>query len=145
MSTATSSAVQSHENLTELATGTIEMKARYSFQNPNSINGPFGTLDVTLINEAGVQAAFGTVTINTLFGMGSETHLVYAAPSHFNPSTGYTNVSAEGKGTITIWPNPAKAISAEIDYALAPGFKSGTLSVEGFFEGFTLTPVSIQM
>jgi hypothetical protein len=145
MATATSSAIQSHDNLTELVTGTIQMKARYSFQNPNSINGPFGTLDVVLINEGGVQTAFGTVNIQTLFEMGSETHLVYAAPSHFNPSTGYTTVSAEGKGTITIWPNQAKAISAEINISLAPGFKSGTLSVEGFFEDYTLTPVSIQL
>ncbi len=83
-----STAVQSNEELAKLADGTVALQAKYSFQNPYSINGPFGTLNVTLLNEPAGQSAIGQVTIQTLFGLGTETTLQYNGPSAFNPSTG---------------------------------------------------------
>ena len=48
MTTDTVTAVQSNEYLAKLADGKVLLQAKYSFQNPYSINGPFGTLNVTL-------------------------------------------------------------------------------------------------
>lgn len=137
-------AVQSHEDVINLASGTVVLQAKYSFANPYSINGPFGTLEVTLTEDASGMSAFGKVTIQTLFGMGTETVLQYNGPATFNGSTGYTSVSTQGKGIMYAWPNPPKPINTEIAFTLAPTFKSGNLSVEGFFEDYTLVPVTTQ-
>lgn len=137
--------VQSDEELAKLADGKILLQAKYSFQNPYSINGPFGTLNVTLMEESNGQSAVGIITIQTLFGMGSETILQYSGNAEFNGSTGYTSVKTTGKGTMHAWPNPPKPITTGIQFALSPGFKSGTLSVDGFFQGFELTAISIQI
>lgn len=137
--------VQSDEELAKLADGKISLQAKYSFQNPYSINGPFGTLNVTLMEEPTGQSAIGTVTIQTLFGMGSETILHYNGAADFNGSSGYTSVKTIGKGTMHAWPNPPKPVTTGIQFALAPGFKSGTLTVDGFFQGFELTAISIQI
>lgn len=142
MTTTAATNVQSHDDVTQLATGKIILQAKYGFANPYSINGPFGTLEVTLLEDASGTSAIGKVTIQTLYGMGSETNLQYDGPATSNGSTGYTSVSALGKGTMSAWPNPPKAITAEIAFDLAPTFKTGTLSVEGFFEGYTLTPTA---
>ncbi|MNE10950.1 hypothetical protein D3C87_32740 [compost metagenome] len=145
MITDNATAVQSNEELAKLADGKVVVVARYSFQNPYSINGPFGSLEVTLLEEPAGQTAVGKVTIQTLFGMGTETNLQYSGPSDFNPSTGYTSVKAIGKGTMNAWPNPPKPITTEVSFTLAPGFKSGTLSVDGFFQGFALTATLVQI
>lgn len=145
MTTENATAVQSNEELTKLATGKVIVQAKYSFQNPYSINGPFGTLGVTILDEPREQSAIGTVIIQTLFGMGTETTLQYNGISEFNPSTGYTTVKAIGKGIMNAWPNPPVPVTANIDIELAPGFKSGTLTVEGFLQGYTLTATSVQM
>jgi hypothetical protein len=145
MTTENATAVQSHEELTTLAAGTVIVQAKYSFQNPYSINGPFGTLQVTILDEPTGQSAVGNVVIQTLFGMGSETNLQYNGTSVFNPSTGYTTVNAVGKGVMNAWPNPPVPVTAKIEFTLAPGFKSGTLNVEGFLQGYALTATSIQM
>lgn len=143
METTQSTAVQSHADVTKLASGKVVLQATYSFMNPYSINGPFGTLDVTYLQDASGLSAIGTVKIQTLFGMGSLTSLQYNGPVTANGSTGYTSVSAEGKGVMNAWPNPPQAITAEVAFSLSPTFESGTLSVEGFFEGYALTPTSV--
>lgn len=145
MTTDNATAVQSHEELVKLADGKILVQAKYSFQNPYSINGPFGTLNVTLTEDSSGQSAIGSVTIQTLFGMGTETTLQYSGAANFNPSTGYTNVTAVGKGVMHAWPNPDRPVTAKMNFELAPGFKSGTLTVEGFLQGYTLTATSIQI
>jgi hypothetical protein len=145
MTTDNATAVQSNEELAKLADGKVLLQAKYSFQNPYSINGPFGTLNVTLLEESTGQSAIGTVTIQTLFGMGTETTLQYSGPSSFNPSTGYTSVQAIGKGTMNAWPNPPQPVTAKMNFTLAPGFKSGTLTVDGFLQGYALTATSVQI
>lgn len=142
MSTTAATSVQSHEEVTQLASGNVVLQAKYGFANPYSINGPFGTLEVTITEDAAGMTAFGKVTIQTLYGMGTETTFQYSGPATFNGSTGYTSVSTQGKGIMYAWPNPPKPITAEIAFDLAPTFKSGTLSVEGFFEGYALTPTA---
>lgn len=145
MITENTTVIQSDEELAKLADGKILLQAKYSFQNPYSINGPFGTLNVTLMEETAGQGAVGQVTIQTLFGMGTETTLQYDGTSEFNSSTGYTSVKAIGKGTMHAWPNPPRPITTGIQFTLTPGFKSGSLTVEGFFQGFELTAISIQL
>lgn len=145
MITDNATAVQSNEELEKLANGNILLQAKYSFQNPYSINGPFGTLDVTLIEDQSGQGAIGTVMIQTLFGMGTETNLQYRGKSEFNPSTGYTSVKGVGRGVMNAWPNPPRPIVTELNFELAPGFEKGTLTVEGFFQGFALTATSVQI
>ena len=144
METTHATAVQSHEDVLNLAAGKVVLQASYSFMNPYSINGPFGTLEVTYLEDASGLSAIGTVKIQTLFGMGSLTTLQYNGPVTSNGSTGYTSVDTQGKGVMNAWPNPPQPITAEVAFDLAPTFKSGTLSVEGFFEGYTLTPTSVQ-
>lgn len=143
MITEKAAAVQSNEELAKLADGQVVLQAEYSFMNPYSINGPFGTLNVTLTDESTGQGAIGQISIQTLFGMGTKTSLQFNSTSNFNPSTGYTTVNAVGKGTITAWPDPPKPITANINLALAPGFKAGTLTVEGFFQDYALTVMTL--
>lgn len=145
MLTDNATAVQSNEDVAKLADGKILLEAKYSFQNPYSINGPFGTLNVNLLEEPAGQSAVGAVLIQTLFGMGTETNLQYNGTSTFNPSTGYTTVNAVGKGIMRAWPNPPKPVTANIEFTLAPGFKSGVLTVEGFLQGYELTATSVQI
>jgi hypothetical protein len=145
MSTENATAVQSHEAVTKLANGKVLVEAKYSFQNPYSINGPFGTLQVTLMEDASGQSAIGEVVIHTLFGMGSETTLQYDAPATVNGSTGYTSVKAIAKGIMRAWPDKPRAITTAMNFDLAPGFKSGTLTVDGFLQGYTLTATSVQI
>ncbi|MES2554714.1 MAG: hypothetical protein V4604_01110 [Bacteroidota bacterium] len=145
MTTDNATAVQSHEDVTKLADGKVLVQAKYSFQNPYSINGPFGTLNVTLTEDASGQGVIGNVTIQTLFGMGTETTLQYNGTAVFNPSTGYTNANAVGKGVMHAWPNPDRPVTAKMNFELAPGFKSGTLTVDGFLQDYALTATSIQI
>lgn len=143
MTTENATGVQSHEDVINLANGTVLLQAKYSFQNPYSINGPFGTLSVTLMEDASGQSAIGEVVIQTLFGMGTLTTLQYNGPATVNGSTGYTSVTAVGKGVMHAWPNPDKPVTAKINFSLAPTFKSGTLTVEGFLDEYALTATSI--
>lgn len=142
MITDNATAVQSNEDLAKLANGTVLVVAKYSFQNPYSINGPFGTLEVTISEDSTGQTAVGKVTIQTLFGMGTETNLQYDGSAKVN--SGITFVKTLGKGTITAWPDPPKPIAAEISFSLAAGYESGAISVSGFFDGFALMPISVQ-
>jgi hypothetical protein len=142
--------VQSHEEVTQLAVGHVLLEATYSFMNPYSINGPFGTLQLTITapppsSNPGPTVAFGTVTIQTIFGLGSTTKLQYNGTSSFNGSTGYTTVTAQGVGTMNSFPDHAKPVQAAIQLAIQPGYKSGTITVEGFLSGFTLTATSLQI
>lgn len=137
--------VSSNTGLEKLSNSEIQLIAEYSFQNPNSINGPFGSMLLTLSknSDSNQNIAVGKIKINTLFGLGSTTILNYQSKSTFNPSTGYTNINTEGKGTISILPNPSKYIEAEITILLEPGLKNGTLSVEGFFSNFKVKATSV--
>ncbi len=143
MITDNATAVQSNEDLAKLAEGTVLLVAKYSFQNPFSINGPFGTLEVTISEDSTGQTAVGKVAIQTLFGMGTETNLQYDGSATVN--SGVTFVKTLGKGTITAFPDPPKPIAAEISFSLASGYESGTISVSGFFDGFALMPISVQI
>lgn len=143
MASSSTAAVQSNDDLARLATGNIGVIAEYAFSNPYSINGPFGTLKLTLSAGAGQETAVGTVVINTLWGLGTVTNLSFNGPADFNGSTGYTTISAEGHGTITIRPNPPKYITAQIDISLQSGFEEGVLSVEGFFTDYPIKATAI--
>ena len=143
MITDNATAVQSNEDLAKLADGTVLVVAKYSFQNPYSINGPFGTLEVTISENSTGQTAVGKVAIQTLFGMGTETNLQYDGAATVN--SGVTFVNTLGKGTITAFPDPPKPIAAEISFTLASGYESGSISVSGFFDGFALMPISVQI
>jgi hypothetical protein len=145
MSTNAVTSIQSHEDVVKLGNGTVALEAKYSFNNPYSINGPFGTVDVTLLDEPELQSAVGTVNIQTLYGMGSLTTLHYTGTTAYDGSTGITTIIALGKGTMSAWPNPKKAVTAKIKMTLSPGFGSGTLTVEGFLQDYTLTATSVQV
>lgn len=146
MTQTASTFVQSHDEVTQLAAGTISLQATYSFQNPYSINGPFGSIDLTITSTpSGLEAAFGDLTIQTLFGVGTLTKLHYTGTASFNGSTGYTTVKAEGIGTINSYPDHPKPVKAAIQLSLAPGFQSGTITVQGFLSGFALTPTSLRI
>ncbi|WP_300660126.1 hypothetical protein, partial [Fluviicola sp.] len=106
-------------------------------------NGPFGTLDVIISEDATGQTAVGNAAIQTLFGMGTETKLQYDGAAQVN--SGITSVKTLGKGTITAWPDPPKPIAAEISFTLASGYESGTISVSGFFDGFALMPIAVHI
>ncbi|MGG8495640.1 hypothetical protein ACQY1Q_04430 [Tenacibaculum sp. TC6] len=132
--------IESNQELEKLASGTVSIIAKYAFQNPYSINGPFGTLELTITEDSSsvTKNAFGDIVINTLWGLGSYTNLKFTGPAKFNGSTGYTSIEADSKGTITVRPNPPKSIEAKVSITLQPGFQEGTLSVEGFFSDFAI-------
>jgi len=131
--------VKSNQELEKLASGEVGIIAKYAFQNPYSINGPFGTLELTLSgNNSDKEVAVGEIEINTLWGLGSYTNLKFTGTGNFNGSTGYTGIQANSIGTITIRPNAPKPIKAKVNISLKPGFQEGTLSVEGFFSDFTI-------
>lgn len=52
MAAAATTLVDSNTALGNLATGNISVIADYAFSNPYSINGPFGTLSLTLSSSA---------------------------------------------------------------------------------------------
>lgn len=133
------SLINSNEELEQLSSETIQIIAEYAFHNPYSINGPFGTLKLTLSEKN----AIGEIKISTLWGMGSTTVLNFTSITNFNPSTGYTTINAEAKGIISIFPNPPKSINAQVNISLNPGLKEGELSVEGFFTNFTIKATNI--
>ena len=134
------STVSSNNQLESLNTSEIGVTAQYAFHNPDSVNGPFGTMDLTISADGD---ASGTVQINTLFGLGSVTNLTFTGTADFNGSTGYTTIDTVGHGTIIVRPNPPRHISAAIAISLEPGFQRGTMSVEGFFTNFTIIATSI--
>ena len=137
--TAEKTHVESNQELEKLTTGEVGIIAKYAFQNPYSINGPFGTLELTLSNNGtSKEIAVGQIDINTLWGLGSYTNLKFKGVGTFNASTGYTTILAESSGSITIRPNPPKHIEAKVKILLRPGFQEGTLSVEGFFSDFAI-------
>ena len=137
----TSTFVQSHDDVLNLADGEVLLQAKYSYST--TINGPFGTVLFTLVESSSGQHAFGTVVIQTIFAAGSETTLQYEGPATFNGSTGYTSIVAEGKGVISGLRTPLKPVKAKISIDLAPGFKTGTLGVEGYFDGMPITATSL--
>lgn len=146
MSTTIEKVVDSNKDLEKLAKGDISFIAEYAFQNPYSINGPFGNMKLTLSNDDSStnNVAIGTIKINTLWGLGSTTILNFQSTDNFNGSTGYTTIEAESKGTITVRPNPPKLIKAKVNISLKPGFQEGTLSVEGFFNEFEIKATDVQ-
>lgn len=144
MNTAEKTAINSNGELEGLATGNVGVIVEYAFQNPDSINGPFGTMEIVIKENGGSESASGEIKINTLWGLGSVTDLKFNGTAEFNPSTGYTTVVARGQGTITVRPNPPRYIAADIKASLEPGFHEGTLSVQGFFQNFTIKATSIK-
>ncbi|WP_299122179.1 hypothetical protein [uncultured Tenacibaculum sp.] len=145
MSTTIQSAVNSNTELEKLSNGDIGIIAEYAFQNPYSINGPFGTMELTLSSDhaSGENIAIGSIKINTLWGLGSSTNLHFDSVDKFNGSTGYTSINTEAKGSITVRPNPPKLIRAKVIISLEPGFHQGTISIEGFFSDFQIKATSI--
>jgi len=138
-------AVSSNNELENLATGDLNFTAEYAFNNPESINGPFGvmTLNISFNEATGKEIAWGDIKINTLWGLGSVTNIHFGGPSAFDGSTGYTTINANGAGTITVFPNPPRYIKAKVGISLKPGLKDGTLSVEGFFEDFQIRATQV--
>lgn len=137
-------AVESNADLEQIVTQGIGVIAKYAFQNPYSINGPFGTMDLALTDgSSGTESASGEININTLFGLGSSTLLRFTGEAKFNGSTGYTQIDTVGEGYITVRPNPPRYIKAGISITLAPGLEKGTMSVEGFFSNFEIKATSI--
>ncbi|WP_428742957.1 hypothetical protein [Tenacibaculum sp.] len=137
--TAEKTYIESNQELEKLASGEVGIIAKYAFQNPYSINGPFGTLELSLSgNNTNKETAVGQIEINTLWGLGSYTNLKFTGIGVFNGSTGYTNIQANSSGAITVRPNPPKHIEAKVSISLKPGFQEGTLSVEGFFSDFAI-------
>lgn len=137
-------AIESNQELEKLASGDVKIIAKYAFQNPYSINGPFGTLNLTLSGSSSNQEiATGTIEINTLWGLGSYTNLTFNGSGNFNPSTGYTSIQGNGAGSITVRPNTPHHIEAKVTIELKPGFQEGTLSVEGFFDNFDIKATSV--
>lgn len=134
-----SKSINSNSDLAKLTTTDIVIDCKYSFSNPDSINGPFGTVDI-IISDSGM--ASGVLNIQTLFGMGSFTILHFANRLRYNGSTGYSSIQAQGTGTIVVRPNPARHITEEISISLAPDYENGTISVTGFFSDFKLHRVS---
>jgi hypothetical protein len=118
------------DNLRGLSDAKILFAGDYAFSNPSSINGPFGTFALAVSTN---NQAHGTMTINTLWGMGTVTQLVYQGTSAFNGSTGYTTVTAKGVGTVSIFPNPPIHIAVDITIALAPGLAAGQVTVSRYF------------
>jgi len=143
METTPTTALRSDADLSNLATSNIGVIAEYAFSNPDSINGPFGTMRITLSSGAAQETATGEININTLWGLGTVTNLSFNGTAGFNGSTGYTTVNADSHGTITVRPNPPRYITAKVSISLQPGFQQGTLSVEGFFTGFTIKATAI--
>jgi len=143
MSSTEKTVINSNAELENLATGNIGVIAEYAFQNPYSINGPFGTMTITIKDQGDSESATGEVKINTLWGLGSVTNLKFNGEAKFNGSTGITDVVAKGQGTITVRPNPPKYITANISASLAPGFHEGSLTVEGFFQDFQIKATNI--
>lgn len=140
MSTTTNNTlIQSNEDLEKLTSGNVLIIADYSFANPYSINGPLGTLNITLTNDD----AFGEIEITTLYGLGTKTTLNFQGSTEFNPSTGYTTIHAIAKGVTYIPFDKPKSIKTEVSISLNPGFKEGTMSVKGFFNDYKLTLTKI--
>jgi hypothetical protein len=143
MEKGTLNAVQSHDDVVALAAGELLLQGKYSFYNPESINGPFGGLEVALVAEAADQEAYGSVTIQTLFGLGSETKLQYSGKATFDGSTGYATVRAMGRGILMAFPDPPRPVAAEIEFTLAPTRDSGTITVQGFLQALPLAATSL--
>lgn len=145
MSSSPNAIIQSNTDLTKLATSNVGLKADYAFSNPYSINGPFGTLSLTISEGSNQETAVGQVVINTLWGLGTVTNLSFNGPAAFDGSTDYTSISAEGHGTITVRPYPAKYLTAQISISLKSGFEEGTMSIQGFFTDFAIKATSVNI
>lgn len=122
--------VKSNTELEALSSQNLELQADYTFHNPASINGPFGTFMLVLGDS---ETASGTMQINTLFGLGTVTNLTYQGKATSNGSTGYTTIQAKGSGYMVIRPNQRRHVNVDIEMSLKPGFQEGTVNVSGFF------------
>ena len=125
------SKITSVKDLNALADGLVDFFGSFAFHNPDSINGPFGTFNLTIAGDK----AFGTVNINTLFEIGAKCNLAYTGTATADGSTGYINVVAAGTGTIESGLDTDKrAFTSEIKIALAPDRSTGTITVVKFWD-----------
>ena len=96
----------------------------FSFSNPDSINGPFGTLQLELPATNG--NASGEVTYNTLFGTPMEIKV--------DNSIGRCDdnqdliCKMEGKGSFTSFGNPPEAVTMVMTLDLDSSRKKGFVS-----------------
>ena len=111
----------------------------FSFSNPDSINGPFGTLQLELPSTSGDVS--GEVTIDTLFGLGTETKLDTTGTCDDNQDL---ICKMEGKGYLTSIGNPPKpvtmAMTLDLDSSRDKGFISFKADLpETFGNGLPVT------
>ncbi len=120
-------AINSQEALLALTKGQNVLWAEYTFNNPESINGPFGSFTLIIIEESGQYYSSGEMNIRTLFGLGSSTTLYFTGTADFNGSTGITTVNANGYGIVSIPLQGDYPVIEEVEIQLNPGFKTGTV------------------
>lgn len=137
--------VNLHENIVALAKGKVLFQGEYTFSTADSINAASGSFTILISDKiGGTETASGEMNIRTLWGLGTSTKLNYQGKADFNGSTGYTTVKGEGQGIMIYDFNQKRVIKASILISLAPGFKTGTLTVEGFGQDMICTLANVQ-
>jgi hypothetical protein len=126
-------AVNSHEEAVALGQGRIVFEGTYKFHTPGSVNAPFGTFTLTIAETSELKAS-GTMTIHTLWGTTTTTHLTYTGEAQFDGGTGYTTVNGQGQGTMTYDYNKKRHIVANVNMSLRPGMIEGEVNITGFGE-----------
>jgi hypothetical protein len=137
--------ITSKSEIEGLMGGTLAFSAAYAFNNPESINGPFGTILLELYVDDATQKemCLGEIKINTLWGLGTITDLHFTGPVTFNGSTGYSTLTANAFGSFAMLPDLPQYVSTKLNITLKPGVKEGSLTVDGFLENFPIKVTKI--
>lgn len=106
----------------------------FSFENPDSINGPFGTFQLWI---EGSNVA-GRMTIQILFGLGATTTLnLTGSLAGTNPIV----CTLQGEGFVASLGQPTLSVSQAMSVSFASDWSTGQLSFSGSGGGLPVLEV----
>jgi hypothetical protein len=150
MATKNTTTSLSLEQLLKQPNGKIILQCEYSFHNPDSANGPLGTIQVTIVEEEpGTLRAFGLVAIQFLYDNSMQHFTLNYDGFAYDlnaGSNGALSIVTPGSGVYT--PPSGKPVHITTDLYIVlekPGFQSGMLSAGSDIADFQLSPVSVNI
>jgi hypothetical protein len=94
----------------------IETIVKYSFHNPESVNGPFGNYELSLFSN---KTAYGEMEIDAVWELGTKTKLSLKGTYSYAENNVIINVLGHGTETITVFENgKLKTISRQVELSI---------------------------
>jgi hypothetical protein len=122
----------------------ILLNAKYAFTNLSDLNEPFGTLEL-IVKTSSTTANVAEGSVYLQVGLATNTTLAFVGPAIPTENTKYITVQAKSHGILNSFPDQPQPLKTTINLFFETDYKTGFISVEGFFADYGLTLISMKM